>query len=126
MVNSVQLFIPAVYEMAEFRSQKVSIIGLGREGVALARFLAQRGTTVTVSDLKTKEELAERIGGLSEFLIRFNLEGHPWSLLEADVIYVSPGVPQDIPLLVEARKRGIPISSETRLFSTSAQPLSSG
>jgi UDP-N-acetylmuramoylalanine--D-glutamate ligase len=116
MVNSVQFFIPAVYEMAEFRSQKVSIIGLGREGMALARFLAQRGITVTVSDLKKREELAERIGGLSEFLIRFNLEGHPQSLLDADIIYVSPGVPQDIPLLVEARKRGIPISSETRLF----------
>ncbi len=97
-------------------SKKVSIIGLGREGIALARFLAQRGATVTVSDLKAREELAERIEGLSEFPIRFKLGGHPQSLLDADVIYVSPGVPQDIPLLVEAHKRGIPISSETRLF----------
>ena len=112
MINVVPLFIPVVYEMAN----KVSIIGLGREGMALARFFAQRGATVTVSDLKTREELAERIEGLSEFLIRFKLGGHPQSLLDADVIYVSPGVPQDIPLLVEARKRGIPISSETRLF----------
>jgi len=114
MVKSAPLFIPVVYEMGE--SKKVSIIGLGREGMALARFLVQRGATVTVSDLKTREELAERIEGLSEFLIRFKLGGHPQSLLDADVIYVSPGVPQDIPLLVEARKRGIPISSETRLF----------
>ncbi|MGB5931576.1 MAG: UDP-N-acetylmuramoyl-L-alanine--D-glutamate ligase [Anaerolineae bacterium] len=97
-------------------SRKVFIIGLGREGMALARFLAQRGAAVTVSDLKTREELAERIEGLSGFLIRFELGGHPQSLLDADVIYVSPGVPQDIPLLVEARKRGISISSETRLF----------
>jgi len=114
MVKSVPLFMPMVYEMR--KSEKVSIIGLGREGMALARFLAQRGATVTVSDLKTREELAERIEGLSESLIRFKLGGHPQSLLDADVIYVSPGVPQDIPLLVEARKRGIPISSETRLF----------
>ncbi len=104
--------MPVVYEMVE----KVSIIGLGREGMALARFLAQRGATVTVSDLKTREELAERIEGLSEFPIRYKLGGHPQGLLDADVIYVSPGVPQDTPLLVEARKRGIPISSETRLF----------
>ncbi|MFQ5885705.1 MAG: UDP-N-acetylmuramoyl-L-alanine--D-glutamate ligase [Anaerolineae bacterium] len=97
-------------------SKKVSVIGLGREGMALARFLAQRGATVTVSDIKTRKELAERIEGLSEFPIRFKLGSHPQSLLDADVIYVSPGVPQDIPLLVEARKRGIPISSETRLF----------
>jgi len=116
MVKLVPLFIPVVCEMAEFRGQKVSIIGLGREGMALARFLTQRGATVTVSDLKTREELAERIEGLSEFLVRFKLGGHPQSLLDADAIYVSPGVPQDIPLLVEARKRGVPISSETRLF----------
>lgn len=112
MVKSVPLFMPMVYEM----SKKVSIIGLGREGMALARFLAQWGATVTVSDLKTREELAERVEELSEFLIRFELGGHPQSLLDADIIYVSPGVPQDIPFLVEARQRGIPISSETRLF----------
>lgn len=114
MVKLAPLFIPVVCEMGE--SKKVSIIGLGREGMALARFLAQRGATVTVSDLKTREELAERIEGLSEFPIRFKLGEHPQSILDADVIYVSPGVPQDIPLLVEARKRGIRISSETRLF----------
>lgn len=112
MINVAPLFIPVVYEMAN----KVSIIGLGKEGTALARFFAQRGATVTVSDLRTKEELAESIEVLSEFLIRFKLGGHPQNLLDADIIYVSPGVPQDIPLLVEARKRGIPISSETRLF----------
>ncbi len=114
MVKSAPLFISVVCEMGE--SKKVSIIGLRREGMALARFLAQRGATITVSDLKTREELAERIEGLSGFLIRFELGGHPQSLLDADVIYVSPGVPQDIPLLVEARKRGISTSSETRLF----------
>jgi len=116
MVELAPLFIPVIYEMGEYRGQKVSIIGLGREGMALARFLAERGATVTVSDLKTREELAEGIEGLSEFLIRFKLGGHPQSLLDADVIYVSPGVPQDIPLLVEARQLGIPIRNETRLF----------
>lgn len=112
MINVAPLFVPVVYEMPK----KVSIIGLGREGMALARFFAQRGATVTVSDLKTRKELVERIEGLSEFLIRFKLGGHPQNLLDADVIYVSPGVPQDIPLVVEARQRGIPISSETGLF----------
>lgn len=124
MVESALLFIPVVYEMEECRGQKISIIGLGREGMALARFLAQQGANVTVSDLKSREELAENIEGLSEFLIRFELGEHPQSLLDADVIYVSPGVSQDIPLLMEARKKGIPISSETRLvFSLCRAPI---
>lgn len=116
MVELAPLFIPLVYEMGEYRGQKFSIIGLGREGMALARFLAQRGATVTVSDLKTREELAEKVERLSGLPIHFELASHPPRLLDADLIYVSPGVPQDIPLLVEARKRGIPISSETGLF----------
>ncbi|RLC69157.1 MAG: UDP-N-acetylmuramoyl-L-alanine--D-glutamate ligase, partial [Chloroflexi bacterium] len=33
-----------------------------------------------------------------------------------DVVFVSPGVPLEIPFLVEARRRGVPLSSETRLF----------
>ena len=33
-----------------------------------------------------------------------------------DAIVVSPGVPQDIPLLATARTRSIPLTSETRLF----------
>jgi len=116
MVKLAALFMPVFYEMERFRGQKVSIIGLGREGIALARFLAQRGATVTVSDLKTREELAERIEELSGFPIRYELGGHPRDLLDADLIYVSPGVPQDIPILLEACKQAIPTGSETRLF----------
>ena len=33
-----------------------------------------------------------------------------------DIAFVSPGVPLEIPLLVEARQRDLPLSSETRLF----------
>lgn len=99
-----------------YENQRVTIVGLGREGTALARFLARHGAKVSVSDIKGEEALRERIDELADLPINYLLGGHPGKLLEADVIFVSPGVPQDIPILVEARRRGIPLSSETRLF----------
>ncbi len=100
----------------DLRGQRATVIGLAREGTALARFLAECGATVTVSDIKSREELSESIEALASLPIRFMLGGHPTEILEADVAFVSPGVPLEIPILAEARKRGIPISSETRLF----------
>lgn len=94
----------------------MTIIGLGREGAALARFLVRHGASVSISDIKGEQELADRIDELADLRIEYLLGGHPEELLESDIIFVSPGVPQDIPILVEARGRGIPLSSETKLF----------
>ncbi len=96
---------------------RCSIIGLAREGTALARFLAERGVEVTVSDLKNEEELQENIAKLKGLPIRFVLGDHPGEVLDqTDVLFLSPGVPLEAPIVVEAKRRGIPISSETRLF----------
>lgn len=100
----------------QYEKQRATIVGLGREGTALAKYLAQRGATVSVSDIKGKEALRNTIDELAELPIKYHLGEHPEELLDTDVIFVSPGVPQDIPLLLEARQRGIPISSETQLF----------
>ena len=83
----------------------------------MARFLAERGAIVTVSDLKKREELEENIAQLKGLPIRFALGGHPREILErADILFLSPGVPRDAPIVVAAQERGIPISSETNLF----------
>jgi len=96
---------------------RCSIIGLAREGTALARFLAQRGAIVTISDLKSEEELQENIARINGFPIHLVLGGHPWEILDqTDVLFLSPGVPLKAPIVAEAQRRGIPISSETKLF----------
>ena len=101
----------------DFAGKRATIIGLAREGTALARFLAEHGAQVTVSDLKKPEELAESIAALEGLPIRYALGGHPSEILDgADVLFISPGVPLEAPIVAEARRRGMPISSETRLF----------
>jgi UDP-N-acetylmuramoylalanine--D-glutamate ligase len=101
----------------DFSGVKALVVGLAREGTALARFLAQHGAQVTVTDAKPAETLAENVAALAAWPVAFALGGHPFSLLDdVDLVFVSPGVPLQIPLLREAAQRGLPLSSETRLF----------
>jgi UDP-N-acetylmuramoylalanine--D-glutamate ligase len=97
--------------------QRALVIGLAREGVDLARFVAAHGASVVVTDVKTREALAESIAQLDGAEVTFRLGGHwPADLDEVDVVYASPGVPLDNVLLVTARERGIRVSSLVALF----------
>lgn len=101
----------------DFGGLHVLVVGLAREGTAAARFLSTRGAQVTITDIKPAEMLAGQLSALEDLPLRFALGGHPEHLLDAvDVLVVSPGVPLDIPFLAQARRRGKPLSSETRLF----------
>ncbi len=103
---------------SRLRPHRVLVIGLAREGTALARFFAEHGFEVTATDLKTADRLEQAMAVLEPWPIRYALGGHPLSVLDGvDLVYVSPGVPLGIPLLAEARSRGLLLSSETRLFS---------
>jgi UDP-N-acetylmuramoylalanine--D-glutamate ligase len=83
----------------------------------LTRFLVERGARVTVTDVKPAGALADSVAALADLPVSYALGGHPLMLLDdADLLFVSPGVPLEIPFLVEARRRGLPLSSETRLF----------
>jgi len=98
------------------RGLRAAIIGAAREGIALARFLAAQGARVTLSDAKSAETLGDALGELEGLPIELALGGHPDSLLDVDVLFLSPGVPLEAPLVREARRRGLAISSEPRLF----------
>jgi len=97
--------------------KRVVILGLARQGTALARFLARAGTEVTVSDLRTEALLAEAMAELADLPIRYVLGKHPRSLLKgADLLCLSGGVPIDAPIVVEARRRSIPLSNDAQIF----------
>lgn len=101
----------------DLRGTRASVIGLAREGTDLARYLAAEGARVLVNDARPADALADRIAQLADVPIELVLGGHPLEpTLNADVVFVSPGVPPDLPLLVEAARRHIPVSSGTRLL----------
>ncbi|HEX6511831.1 MAG TPA: UDP-N-acetylmuramoyl-L-alanine--D-glutamate ligase [Chloroflexota bacterium] len=72
---------------------KATVLGLGREGMALARYLANQGDEVTVTDVKAEEALRTEIEQLRDVPLKFALGGHPSEVLDAaDVIYLSAGI----------------------------------
>jgi UDP-N-acetylmuramoylalanine--D-glutamate ligase len=97
--------------------KRVTVLGLGIEGVDLVRYLASHGASVTISDIRPTEALARRIQELDGLPVRFSLGAHRADdILSADTVFVSQGVPLTLPVLEQARQRGVPISSMTRLF----------
>ncbi|MDW8071630.1 MAG: Mur ligase family protein [Anaerolineae bacterium] len=104
-------------QVADMHGRRVVVVGLAREGEALTRFLASHKCQVVATDLRPSEAFGERLGTLAEIGVRFVLGDHPFSVLDgAEIVFVSPGVPFNAPLLNEARRRGLPLSTESRLF----------
>lgn len=96
---------------------RVLVVGLGREGSALAEYLARHGISVAATDRQPEDSLAETAARLRAAGVSLTLGRHPESLLDtADLLFVSPGVPLEVPFLAQARQRGIPLSTESRLF----------
>ena len=90
----------------ELTDKKILVVGLARTGVAVARFLVQRGARVTVTDMREEEQLAETLAELGDLDVNLELGRHvPHSFLMADLIVVSPGVPMDIKPLQMARSQ---------------------
>ena len=94
----------------------VLILGLAREGASLARFLVAHGCQATVTDSASHDRLRSQVEGLGD-TVNVCLGGHhPELVADADVLFVSPGVPESNPVYEEARRAGLPIRSMTTLF----------
>ena len=103
--------------VTDWNGKKAVILGLARQGSALARYLAERGARVTVSDLRPADQLSGRLEELGDLPIRYVLGEHPLSLLDnTDMVFLSGGVPLEAPLPRAARERGIPLSNDSQLF----------
>ncbi len=96
--------------------KKVLIVGLGRSGLAAARLSAARGARVTVTDTRTREQLAGQVSALPSG-VTLELGGHRTdSFVSADLIVLSPGVPT-LPEITAARAAGVPVTGELELAS---------
>jgi UDP-N-acetylmuramoylalanine--D-glutamate ligase len=100
----------------ELNGKRVLVVGLGRSGVASALFLKSQGARVTVSDVKSPEQLREEIPVLLDHGIAVETGGHGERTFQnQDLIVVSPGVPADAEPLMQARGLGQPVIGEIQL-----------
>lgn len=99
-----------------FADQRVVILGLARQGLALARFFLAEGAQVTLSDVAPADQLSAPLTELAGQPVRLVLGGHPPELIQnCDLLCLSGGVPPQIPLVAAARRQGIPVSNDALL-----------
>jgi UDP-N-acetylmuramoylalanine--D-glutamate ligase len=101
----------------KLRGKRIIIVGLARQGKALAQFAAHAGAEVVLTDKRPAEALRPELEELSAYSCEIVMGDHPLSLLDgADLLAISGGVPDDLPLVVAARQRGIPITNDSQEF----------
>ncbi|MCC6048125.1 MAG: UDP-N-acetylmuramoyl-L-alanine--D-glutamate ligase [Thermodesulfobacterium sp.] len=99
----------------DVRGKKVVVVGFGKSGQSAVRLLLVKGANVVVSESKPKEELPPSM--VSSFEVQgvvFETGAHrEETLRKADLVVVSPGVPQEVYL--PALRAGVPVISELEL-----------
>jgi len=106
-----------------FRGRKITVMGLGlnQGGLGVSKWLLRQGARLTITDLKSREELAPSIRALAAVKgahpVRYVLGRHRKAdFRRADMIIQNPGVPRDSAFLKIARKAGVPIESDISIF----------
>ena len=102
--------------MMDVKDKNITILGLARSGVAAANVLYELGAKVLVSDIKAIEKLDGFVKQLISRDIKISTSGDQVKDIQnADWVILSPGIPLDIPAVIEARRRNIPVISEVEL-----------
>nr|WP_279343963.1 UDP-N-acetylmuramoyl-L-alanine--D-glutamate ligase [Gramella jeungdoensis] len=92
------------------------ILGGGESGIGTAILAKKNGYEVFLSDKgKIKDKYKEVLRHIE---IEWEDEQHTESeIFDADVVMKSPGIPDTVPMIVELRKKGIPVVSEIEFAS---------
>lgn len=112
---------------SHYAGLRVVILGIARQGMALARFMVGQGAHVTLSDMASADKIGGAVQEAEELGARLALGGHPLSLLDAcDLLCLSGGVPAQIEIVQEAIRRGIPLSNDSLITIEQARTLGLG
>lgn len=95
--------------------EKVAVLGAAKSGLASVKFLMDLGVSVLLSDVCDREKLDFILASNGITAIDSEAGGHSKKVLDCGLIILSPGIPSDIPILEQAKKRDIPIWSEIEL-----------
>src|SRR5437763_7464617 len=101
------------------QGKRVLVMGLGLQGsgMASARYAAQQGAIVRVTDMKSAEVLAPSVRALAGLPIEFILGQHREEDFRwAEIVIRNPGVPRSSPYLQIAQANGAQIEMESALF----------
>ena len=105
--------------MAKNNGIKITVLGLGKSGIACANLAISKGYTVFASDSgKVRTHKQMKLNKKVE--VEFGK--HSLKVLESDIIVKSPGLPNELEILKQARKQEIPVLSELDFALNFAKP----
>jgi len=107
--------LPLTRDLPALDGKRVTVMGLGLfgGGLGVARFLVRQGAKVTVTDLKSEQDLRESVEQLRPLPVTLRLGGHDErDFRDADLVVVNPAVPESNPYLKLARA----LETEMNLF----------
>ncbi len=102
--------------MRTLKGKRVTILGLGKSGVAAARLCVREGAQVLGTDMRGESDLGPVAAELRALGVTLVLGEHRGGdFTSADVVVKSPGVKPSLPFLVAARMAGVPLIGEVEL-----------
>jgi UDP-N-acetylmuramoylalanine--D-glutamate ligase len=103
----------------DMKDKKVLVFGSGISGVAASRLLLSQGAEVVLYDGNTSADAARiesEICGDGQTHVQVVLGELPEELLDSlNLVIISPGVPTDLPVVNQMKKRKIPVWGEIEL-----------
>jgi UDP-N-acetylmuramoylalanine--D-glutamate ligase len=111
----------------KIKGKRVLVLGLAKSGRAAVRLLLKAGaSSIIANDCKQSDLLQKEMDEFSAYSqVEIVGGGHPQALLEGvSLIIKSPGINPQLPFLIYAHNRGIPVYSEIELaYSFSPAPI---
>ncbi len=101
---------------ADLAERRVGVVGAGRTGIAISRFLSQVGARGVVTDTRTEPPGRAAMEAESSVVaFSFGALRGDW-LREQDLVVLSPGISQTEPAIQEAMDAGVEVIGEVELF----------
>lgn len=103
---------------SELANKLVAVLGLGNEGMAVTRYLLRHGISPVLFDKRPFNAFSENIKKfLTDNKLRFIFgEDYLTEFRGFDLVFRSPGFYRLDPVLLEEEKRGLKVTSQTKLF----------
>jgi UDP-N-acetylmuramoylalanine--D-glutamate ligase len=102
----------------EIKGRNISVIGAVRSGVGAAKLIKKLGGKPFVSDIDHEGKLVGSIEELRNNEIEYETGRHSDKVYECDLMVVSPGVPSNAEVIINANKKNIKVISEIELASS--------
>jgi UDP-N-acetylmuramoylalanine--D-glutamate ligase len=117
------MVVPATVMTETFdKARRTLVVGLGKTGLSVARYLSRQGVPVAIVDSREQPPgLARSRAGLPADVALFLGGFHKDAFERAEQIVLSPGVSMHEPEIAAARARQVPVVGDIELFAQAAK-----